>query len=100
GSWSEPIAVTAPGGDLYRPAVAVDGAGRAWVFWSANSRGNFDLWACLIVNGEAGSPRQLTTEAGSNISPAAATDASGRVWVAWQGWRNGRAMIFSATQQG
>jgi hypothetical protein len=31
GAWGEPIAITEKGGDLYRPAVAVDGHGRAWI---------------------------------------------------------------------
>ena len=26
--------------------------------------------------------------------------SGGRVWVAWQGWRNGRAAVFAATQRG
>ena len=27
-------------------------------------------------------------------------DSSGKVWIAWQGWRDGRAAIFSAHQDG
>ena len=100
GAWGAPIAITAPGGDLYRPAIAIDGSGRPWVFWSANEKGNFDVWARAIENGAPGRTVRLSTEAGSDIDPAAATDAQGRVWVVWQGWRNGRASIFGATQQG
>ncbi len=100
GAWSEPIAITEPGGDLYRPAVAVDGSGRPWVFWSANTKGNFDVWARAVENGKPASPVQLTSEPGSDVDAAAATDSKGRVWVAWQGWRNGRASIFAASQDG
>lgn len=100
GVWSEPIPITPPGGDLYRPAIAVDGSGRPWVFWSENQKGNFDLWTGLVENGKAGAPVRLTTEAGSDIEPVAAADAKGNVWVAWQGWRNGRASIFAVSQQG
>jgi len=100
GNWGDTIAITEPGGDLYRPAVAVDGSGRPWVFWSANEKGNFDLWARPVENGKPGAAVRLSTEAGSDIDPAAATDSKGRVWVAWQGWRNGRASIFCATQNG
>ena len=98
GAASEPIAITPPGGDLYRPAVAIDGTGRAWVFWSQNEKGNFDLWARVVENGKPGPAVRITKEAGSDIDPAAATDSQGRVWVAWQGWRNGKASIFAATQ--
>ena len=36
GAWGEPIAITKPGGDFYRPAVAVDGSGRPWVHLAAS----------------------------------------------------------------
>ena len=37
---------------------------------------------------------------GSDIDPVAATDSKGKVWVAWQGWRDGRAAIYAASQNG
>jgi hypothetical protein len=100
GAWGEPIAITPPGGDLYRPAIAIDGKGRPWVFWSANENSNFDLWARVVDGGKPGATVRLSTAPGSDIDPAAATDSSGRVWVAWQGWRNGKASIFAAVQNG
>ena len=100
GAWSEPIAVSAPGGDLYRPALAIDGQGRAWVFWSQNTNGNFDLFARPIENGKAGRQVQISKAPGSDVFPVAATDSAGKVWVAWQGWRDGRAAIFASTQNG
>ena len=75
----------------------MDGQGRAWVFWSANSNGNFNLWARVA----GGAPAiQLTRDPGSDVFPVAATDSTGRVWVTWQGWRNGRAAILAASQNG
>jgi hypothetical protein len=100
GAWGSPIQISTPGGDVYRPAVAVDGSGRVWVFWSANEKGNFDLWARPIENGKPGAAVRLTSDPGSDVTPAAATDLGGRVWVAWQAWRGGRAAILGATQQG
>ena len=91
GEWSAPIAISPPGGDLYRPAVAVDGKGRPWVFWSANEKGNFDVWARVSDGHQARSLRAITSTPGSDIDPAAVTDSNGRVWVTWQGWRNGKA---------
>ena len=99
GLWSDPIAVTPPGGDLYRPAIAVDGKGRPWVFWSANENGNFDVWARMIDGMKPGGAIRISNAPGSDIDPAAATDSSGNVWVAWQGWRNGKASIFAAAQR-
>ncbi len=100
GKAGEPIAITAAGGDLYRPAVAVDGSGRPWVFWSQNDRGNFDVWARVIDNGRPGATVRISRDAGSDVDAVAASDSDGRVWVAWQGWRNGKAAIFAARQNG
>jgi hypothetical protein len=104
GTWEPPIAVSDPGGDLWRPSIALDGRGRAWVFWSANKSRtaipNYDVYARPLQNGKPGAILQISNQPGSDIDPVAATDASGRVWVAWQGWRNGRASIFAAIEQG
>lgn len=100
GTWGEPVPITPPGGDLYRPAVAVDGKGRPWVFWSANEKGNFDLWGRAVEGGKPGATVRLSIAAGSDIDPVAVTDSTGRVWVAWQGWRNGKGQIFAVTQNG
>ena len=54
----------------------------------------------MVANGRPGPTLRVSTAAGSDIDPVAATDSSGRVWIAWQGWRNGRAAIFAARQDG
>ena len=100
GTPGKPIAITAAGGDLYRPAVAVDGSGRVWVFWSANEKGDFDLFARPVENGNPGEIVRISKEEGTDMDPAAVTDSSGKVWVAWQGWRSGKASIFAASQNG
>ena len=99
--WSEPIAITAGGGDLYRPAIAVDGKGRPWVFWSDNrsKKGVYELYGRVVENRQPGQTVTISKASGSDVFPVAATDAQGRVWVAWQGWRDGRAAIFTATEQ-
>ncbi len=100
GAWAEPIAISDPHGDLYRPAVALDGAGRAWVFWSANRDGNFDLYARSVVGTQPGQVLRLSTDRGPDFAPAAATDSQGRVWVAWQAFREGKGQIHAARQEG
>jgi Protein of unknown function (DUF3604) len=100
--WSEPIPVSAAGGDLYRPAIAVDGKGKVWVFWSddLDMKGVFELRARVLENGVPQSDSVISKASGSDVFPVATTDSEGRVWVAWQGWRNAKAAIFSATEQG
>src|SRR5581483_7915512 len=100
GSWSSPVAITSPGGDRYRTAIAVDGSGIVWIFWSENREGNFDIWTAPLRDGKPGTAIQISKDAGSDIDPVAATDSAGRVWLAWQGWRNGHAAILLATQSG
>jgi hypothetical protein len=99
-AWGHPIEITSSGGDVYRPAIAIDGSGRPWVFWSGNHKGNFEIWGRVVENATAGRVVQISNASGSDIDPVAATDSLGRVWVAWQGWRDGKASIFAATQDG
>ena len=99
-TWSEPLPVTATGQDIMRTAVAVDGSKRVWVFYSANRKNNFDLYAKSYANGRWSAEQRLTTDEGTDINPVAATDASGRVWIAWQAFRNSNLEILAAAQQG
>jgi hypothetical protein len=98
--WSEPLAVSQPKQDVMRAAVAVDGKGRVWVFWSANQDGNFDIYARSLDGGKWSNEMRLTTDPGTDVNPVAAADAGGRVWVAWQGFRNGNLEILASAQDG
>ncbi|MEO7649074.1 MAG: hypothetical protein ABIZ80_01280, partial [Bryobacteraceae bacterium] len=99
-AWDAPVPISAPKQDVMRAAVAIDGARRVWVVWSANQNGNFDVYATTYAGGKAGSPQRLTSDAGTDVNPVAATDAKGRVWIAWQAFRNGSLDILAAVQQG
>ena len=95
-----PLPVTPPGQDLFRPAVAIDGGGRVWVFWTAKEKSQWNLFA-RSFQGENWSPRlQLTGEASPDLFPAAATDSAGRVWVTWQAFREGKSQILAMRQDG
>src|SRR5262249_51964701 len=99
--WTGPFAVTGPGEDLMRTAVAVDGQGRAWIFYAAQRNGNFDLYArSARADGGMASEIRLTTDAGTDLFPVATTDGAGRVWVAWQGFRNNNLEILATAQIG
>jgi hypothetical protein len=99
--WTGPFPVTGTGEDLMRVAVAIDGQGRAWIFYSAQRAGNFDLYArSARADGTLSSEIRLTSDPGTDLSPVAATDASGRVWVAWQGFRNNNLEILASAQTG
>jgi len=93
GAWSQPTAVTAGHGDLYKCAVTVDAKGVAWVFWSENKNwpkqdlANFEIWARSLDNGKLSESIKISENPGTDVSPVATTDSNGRVWVAWQGAR-------------
>ena len=107
GQPGEPIAVTAGKGDIYKTALAVDGQGTVWIFWSENQAwqdaaapANFEIWARSFKAGALTAPINLSQNAGSDVSPVAATDKAGRVWVAWQGARDGAFRILARHQAG
>jgi hypothetical protein len=99
--WTGPIPVTSTGEDVMRTAVAVDGQGRAWIFYSLQRAGNFDIYArSARADGSLTGEIRLTQDPGTDIFPVAATDASGRVWVAWQGFRTNNLEVLAAAQTG
>ncbi|MBN1421579.1 MAG: hypothetical protein JXP34_22590, partial [Planctomycetes bacterium] len=100
GAWSAPIPLTPSGGDIFGTAVAVDGGGGTWVFWSAQIGGNWDIYGRALRGDAWSDPIRLSSDPGPDIHPAAATDASGRVWIVWQGFRGGHSDIFAARQEG
>ncbi len=107
GAAGEGMAITAPGRDIYKSAVAVDGKGTVWIFWSENSgykafpengKPNFDIWARSLTGGKLSEPMKMSESPESNIWPVAATDASGNVWLAWQGAKEKTFRIFERHQ--
>jgi len=98
--WTTPLAVSDPGQDIMRTALAVDGQGRVWVFWSANRNDNFDIYARYYSQARWSSEVRITSDAGTDINPVAVADTRGRVWVAWQGFRNNNLEILAAVEQG
>src|SRR5579863_8651745 len=99
--WSGPFAVTNPGEDAMRSAVAIDGQARAWIFYSVQRSGNFDIYARnALADGTMSAEIRLTSDPGTDLFPVAATDATGKVWVAWQGFRNNNLEILASVQNG
>ncbi len=96
GKWGPATPVTGAKEDLVRCAVAVEGGGRAWVVYSANGQGNYDLYARSVELPDAaartdaaprlGREQRLTKNPGPDLGPVACTDRQGHVHVAWQSW--------------
>ena len=94
----EPIDVTAPGLDAWRPALAVLGDGSIVVAWSENRDGNWDLYSRSFDPARStwAPSKRLTTDPGSDADPALAVAPDGKAWLAWQAWREGQADIHLA----
>ena len=105
GVWGEPIAVTDGHGDLFKCSTAVDGQGRAWLFWSENKHwlnqelADFEVWGRYWNGKDFSSPINLSSQPGNDLNPAAAVDRQGRIWLAWQGARDGRFRILERHQE-
>lgn len=107
-TWSPWQAVTEKGGDVWRPAVTLDGRGRLWIVWAEKVDDDWDLFARRYEPGDGGAEGtwskidRLTKSPGADINVALATDSRGRVWAAWQGWRDGNyeVLLASADDQG
>jgi len=98
--WTGPLAVTPTGQDVFRPAIAVDGGNRTWIFWTAKVGGQWNLFARALRGDNFAPTLQLTKQAEPDLTPVATTDSQGRVWVTWQGFRNGKAQILALRQEG
>jgi len=98
--WTEPVALTEKGGDLFGTAIAADGQGRTWVFWAANVDENWDVFAKIRTDGKWAEAIRLTSAPGSDFNVVAVTDSEGRVWVAWQSLTRGNADLYAARQEG
>jgi hypothetical protein len=98
----EPIDVTEPGLDVWRPAVALDGDGGVVVAWSENKEGNFDIYRRIYdpVKMSWSEVKRLTTDPGADADVVLAADPKLGVWMAWQAWRDGQADILLAAVDG
>jgi len=98
--WVGPLPVTPPGQDVFRTALAVDGAGKVWVFWTAKNKAGWDLYARALDGDRWLEPIQLTNDPEPDAFPVATTDSTGRVWLAWQAFRGGNANVLALRQEG
>ncbi len=95
GKAEEPINVTEPGLDLWRPSIAVAGDGSVVIAWAENREGNWDLFRRRYdpTSKSWSEAKRLTSDPGTDTDVVLATAPDGTIWTAWQGWRQGRARI-------
>ncbi|MBL9146963.1 MAG: DUF3604 domain-containing protein [Verrucomicrobiaceae bacterium] len=100
-SWAKDrIAITEPGKDIYKSAVAIDGKGTAWIVWSERVDGAFAIMMRSFAGGKLSEITKFSNDWGNAVSPVATTDAEGKVWIAWQQANNSQFGIFARHQEG
>jgi len=95
----EPKTFEVPGrgdGRVMWPQLVADREG-AWLLWSMEVDGAWDVYAAkLNPDGPSGAVR-LTNDKSVAVKACGAVDASGRLWVAWEGNRHGGRDIYCTT---
>jgi len=102
GRMGAPLDVTAPGRDVWRPAVATAGDGNVLVVWTEKRGDNWDLYSRgYEPKTSSFSPEaRITDQPGPDCDAVLATAADGTVWMAWQAWTGGQADILLAPLDG
>jgi hypothetical protein len=98
--WHPPVEVTAPGQDVWRPTVAVDGGGQVVVAWAQKVDDDWEIFYRRYTPPQLQAPEpgktpqgiwfdpvRLTNHRGTDCNVVATTDSGGTVWLAWQSWQ-------------
>jgi hypothetical protein len=101
GKWSEPVAITGANEDLVRCGIAGSGAGTAWVAYSAQRKGNFDIYARkidLAARNMVGPEQRITRASTPDLAPVLTALPEGGLALACQSWKEaGKASIQTFT---
>ncbi len=100
GNWGEPVAIDDGNWDHYIPAIAIRPGG-AYVAWSAQKDGNFELYGADVSDaGQVSNLERLTNAPHGDIAVRAAADSDGNVTLAWQSFRSGHSDIYARRRSG
>ena len=96
GTWGNLQYVPNTSGDSWHPQIAVDADNRAWVVWTQQVQGNWDIYARRFdpASQSWSGLRRLTDHPLPDINPRVGSDTKGRIAVVWQGFRNRAANIY------
>ena len=80
----EPVALSGPPADCFRPTVTFDVAGRAWVLWSRADGGAVTIWCRRYEDGAWTPEEQVARTAHPSFNQECLAHADGSVEVVWQ----------------
>lgn len=84
-----------PGAAILDPALAADGEGGAWLFWSQELEGDWEVRAVHLGPKGPGPVATLAPHPGADLRPAGAV-VGGRLVLAWVSARGGERAIWTA----
>ncbi len=96
GTWGNLQYVPNTSGDSWSPQITLDSDNRAWVVWTQQVQGNWDIYARRFdpAGQRWGTLQRLTDHPLPDINPRVGSDGDGRIAVVWQGFRNRASNIY------
>ncbi len=84
-AWSDELPLSDPGAaaNEWRPDIAADTKGTAWVVWDSYEGGSYNIRMRPVREGRAGDLMKVTDTPRYHGSPSVAVDAEDRVWIAY-----------------
>ncbi len=84
-AWSDAVPLSNPGAaaNEWRPDIATDAKGAAWVAWDSYEGGSYNIRMRTVREGRAGDLMKVTDTPRYHGSPSIAVDAEDRVWIAY-----------------
>ncbi len=85
-----PLRVSTSGANDWRPAIAVDSTGAAWIAWDTYDAGDYDVFLRKLDGGQLGKPIAVAASPRFEARASVAVDDRDRVWTAFEdagpGW--------------
>ena len=86
----EPVRVSSSDANDWRPSIATDSKGGAWIAWDTYDAGNYDVLLRRFDGEEVEEPIAVAESPRFEARPSVAVDARDRVWIAFEdsdeGW--------------
>ena len=97
-----PVRVSQSEANDWRPSIAADGAGSAWIAWDTYQSGNYDVLMRRFDGESAGEVIPIATSGRFEARASVAVDQMGRAWVAFEdsdeGWGKDYGDRWTGTQ--
>ena len=86
----KPVRVSTSDANDWRPSIATDSSGAAWIAWDTYHAGNYDVYLRRLEGDELGEPLPVATSPRFEARASVAVDGEDRAWVAFEdsdeGW--------------